>query len=334
MLDAERGWAITSKDRIVFTSDGGVHWKNVTPNYPAMANQQSVVAAFLTASSAWVAVSSADATTIVIFRTTDTGQTWQEMTIQTTSGTVAQITFVTSQDGWLLSKHAVSEYAETLELFRTADGGRTWSKVASALAASIDTPPRGQLPFSGRKSGLSFLNVTTGWVTGSVPVDGYILLYRTRDGGSTWYPQSLSLSPTEAASQLSILPPSFFNATDGILPVSFDTGNGVSLDVYVTHDGGTTWQGTTPLAASASTIDFIDVNHGWASDGTFLYVSSDGGQHWTRLSPSGSFQHITDLDFVSTDLGWAIGATGSNVSTLLKTVDGGHTWAVIPYTIS
>ncbi len=235
MLDAETGWAMTGKDRIVRTTDGGIHWKNVTPNYPATANQQSVVAAFLTASSAWIAVSSGDATTTVIFRTTNAGQTWQETTIQTNIGIVAQINFVTSQDGWLLSKHAVSENAETVELFRTTDGGRTWDKVASALASSSDTPPAGHLPFSGSKSGLSFLNATTGWVTGRVPVDGYTLLYRTHDGGSTWYPQSLPLSPSEASSQLSILPPSFFNDTDGILPVSFDTGNGANLDVYVTH---------------------------------------------------------------------------------------------------
>ena len=358
MLDAQTGWAMTDTNRILRTTDGGVHWKNVTPTYPTSVTGQNVAADFLTASSAWVAlsgidttgqgdnrarkppssvwvgVSGANATTIVIFRTTDAGQTWQQTTIQASGGIVTQVNFVTAQDGWLMSKHPVSESTETLELFRTTDGGRTWVKIASALAASLDVPPPGQLPFSGSKSGLSFLNATTGWVTGRVPANGYTLLYRTRDGGSTWYRQSLPLSPTEASSQLSILPPLFFNATDGILPVSFDTGNGANLDVYVTHDGGSTWTGTSPLTASARTTDFIDVDHGWASDGTLLYVTSDGGQQWMKLAPGGSFQHVKELDFVSNDIGWAIGATASNAPTLLKTVDGGHTWMVIPYTIS
>ena len=136
---------------------------------------------------------------------------------------------------------------------------------------------------------MSFLNATTGWVTGRVPVNGYSLLYRTYDGGATWYPQSLPLSPTERSSQLSLLPPLFFNATDGILPVSFDMGKGASLDVYVTHDGGTTWKGTTPLTAAASTADFIDVDHGWASDGTLLYVTGDSGKQWTRFPRVGVF---------------------------------------------
>lgn len=332
MLDAQIGWALTDKGRIVRTTDGGIHWKNVTPKQLPPPTRMSVVAEFLTASNAWVAISGADRTTTVIFRTTDAGQTWQETSIHT--GIVAQLTFINAQDGWMLSKHAISENAETAEVFHTTDGGKTWVKVSSALASSLDIPPPGHLPFGGSKSGLRFLNATNGWLTGRVPIDGHVLLYRTRDGGVTWNPQSLPLSPTEASSQLSILPPLFFGTTDGILPVSFDTGNGVSLDVYVTHDGGATWRGTSPLRAAATTADFIDVSHGWASDGTLLYVTSDGGQHWTKLSPGGDFQHVTQLDLVSSDIGWAIGAIGSKTPSLLKTVDGGHTWTVIPYTIS
>jgi photosystem II stability/assembly factor-like uncharacterized protein len=358
MLDTQTGWAVTDENRVLRTTDAGVHWKNITPGYPTSMARQRIATDFLTASGAWVAVSGIDKTgqgddrareqpsgpwvpvsgagagTIVIFRTTDAGQTWQQTTIQTSGVLETQINFFTAQRGWLLSKHPVSESAETLELFRTTDGGSTWLKIAIAPASSLDIPPPGKLPFSGRKSGLSFLNATTGWVTGRVHGNGYLLLYRTDDGGATWYPQSLPLSPTERSSQLSILPPLFFTAADGILPVSFDTGKGASLDVYVTHDGGTTWRGTTTLTALAGTADFIDVDHGWASDGTLLYVTNNGGKRWNTLSPGGSFHHIMYLDFVSSDIGWAIGATAAGAPTLLKTKDGGHFWTAIPYSIS
>ena len=330
MFDTQTGWAVTGKGRIVRTIDGGVHWRDVTPKYPAtlpLQAQQSVVADFLTSAIAWIAASDADAATTLIFRTSDGGQTWQNTTIQTAVAT--QIIFIDSQHGWVLSKNPVLASAETVEIFRSTDGGGTWAMVSAAYAASTDTPPPGQLPFGGTKTGLGFLDATTGWVTGSSPIKGYILLYTTHNGGSKWYPRTLPLSPEEASSHLSISPPLFFNATDGLLPVTFDTGNSSSIDFYVTHNGGTTWKGTTPVVASASASSFIDVNHGWASDGTNLYMTSDGGHNWTELSPGANFMNVSRLDFVSSDIGWAIGSTANGSPSLLKTVDDGRTWTVI-----
>jgi photosystem II stability/assembly factor-like uncharacterized protein len=331
MFDAQKGWAVTGKGRIVQTTDGGVHWKDVTPRYPSSGSRQKVVADFLKFSSAWVAVSDTAAdgtTTVVVFRTSDGGRTWQDTTIQQTSS-ISQITFVDAQHGWMLSKQADLASAEAVAILGTNDGGKTWAMVSAALASSIDIPPPGQLPFGGTKTGLGFLDATTGWMTGSSPVNGYLLLYTTHDGGSKWYPQTLQLSPEEASSHLSISPPLFFNTTDGLLPVTFDTENGSSIDFYVTHDGGRTWNRTTPVVASAGIWDFIDMNYGWASDGTHLYVTSDGGHQWTKLSPGANFKNISRLDFVSRDIGWAIGSTANNYPSLLKTVDGGHTWTVI-----
>jgi photosystem II stability/assembly factor-like uncharacterized protein len=330
MVDTGIGWAVTDKGHILRTIDGGVHWKDVTPKYPPtfpIPIQQSVVTNFLGSSFAWAAVSNADAAATLILRTSDGGQTWQNTIIPTS--TVVQITFVDFQHGWILSKRPVATYAETIDVFRSTDGGRTWGKVASAFASSLDIPPPGQLPFSGMKTGLGFLNATTGWVTGSYPVNGYILLYATHDGGSRWDPQKLPLSPKEASAHLSLSPPMFFNATDGLLPVSFDTDSGSSLDIYVTHDGGTTWKGTTPVVALAGVSAFIDVDHGWASDGNLLSMTGDGGQSWTKLSTSTNFKNVSGLDFVSSTIGWAIASTGTSSSSLLKTVDGGLTWTVI-----
>ncbi len=331
MVDTQTGWAVTGKGRIVRTTDGGVHWKDVTPKYPSslpLADQQSVVADFLTSSMSWIAVSNADAAATLLFRTSDGGQTWQKTTIPT--AIVTQITFIDSQHGWVLSKNPVSASAETVEVYSSTDGGGNWAMVSAAYAASTDTPPPGQLPFGGTKTGLGFLNATTGWATGSfLTVKGYILLYATHDGGSKWYPQTLPLSSEEASSHLSISPPLFFTATDGLLPVSSDTENGSSIDFYVTQDGGASWKGTSPVVALASDSDFIDVNHGWASDGTHLYMTSDGGQTWTKLSPGANFKNVSRLNFVSSDTGWAIGSTADNLPSLLTTVDGGHTWTVI-----
>jgi photosystem II stability/assembly factor-like uncharacterized protein len=331
MADTNTGWAVTGKGRIVQTTDGGVHWKDISPHYPSTRGQQKVVADFLTFSSAWVAVSDTAAdgtTTVVVFRTSNDGRTWQDTTIQQISP-IFQITFVDAQHGWMLSKQTDLAPAEAVTILRTNDGGKTWAMVSAAYAASTDTPLPGRLPFGGAKTGLGFLDGTTGWVTGSSPVNGYLLLYATHDGGATWYPQPLLLSPEEKSSHLSISPPLFFTATDGLLPVTFDTGNGSSLDFYGTHDGGRTWNATTPVVASAGIWDFIDMFHGWASDGTHLYTTNDGGHQWTKLSTSANFKNVSRLDFVSSDIGWAIGSIANSSPSLLKTMDGGKTWAVI-----
>jgi photosystem II stability/assembly factor-like uncharacterized protein len=160
------------------------------------------------------------------------------------------------------------------------------------------------------------------------------LLYRTTDGGGTWHPQSLALSPDERSAQLSIMPPEFFTLTDGILPVSAETENSSHFNAYVTQDAGATWQKTTPLMIRATVVDFIDMKHGWVSDGTQLYATDDGGLHWTSLSAHLSWHGISQLDFVTSESGWAIGSVQTNDLSLLKTSDGGRTWTVIPWVMA
>ncbi len=326
MMDAQMGWALTDKEHLVRTVDGGGHWHDVSPQALLHAVPTSIVTDFLTASLAWVAFSSSDDETTRIFQTSDSGQMWRETTVPT--GVVAQITFLNPQVGWLLSKHAVSENAETAEIFRTTNGGKTWTSIATVLASSADLPAPGHLPFSGKKTGMSFLNAMSGWMAGSVPVNGSTLLYRTNDGGTTWSPQSLELSADEQSALLSITQPVFFSPTEGILPVSANTGSSTQLTFYVTQNGGTSWQRTT--AVMATVWDVLDSKHGWASDGTHLSATSDGGQHWMQLSSPQSLHSLSHLDFVSSDMGWAIGSVQTAGPSLLKTTDGGRTWIVIP----
>jgi photosystem II stability/assembly factor-like uncharacterized protein len=333
MIDLTTGWAL-SEHAVLRTTDGGLQWKNVTPPNTLLTRES--IAEFLTASLTWVATSQANGTTTQVLRTTDGGQTWQQSIVQATF--LRQITFIDSQHGWILSGWgATGGAAEAVSVFRTSDSGKTWRNVSSALPASTDTPPPGHLPFGGQKSGIHFLNVSTGWITGTVVVNDLAWLYVSHDGGSTWYQQSLSLPPGVPSAQLSLISPTFFSVTDGILPVIFSdgvTGRGIATDIYVTHDEGTTWKSTTPLPLAAVAIDFVDRQHGWATDGMIVYRTSDGGQQWIKLSPGATFKQVTSLDFVSSTLGWAIGGQGKNSSLLLKTTDGGQTWTPIPFMIS
>ncbi len=326
MIDATTGWALSGQG-VLRTTDGGLHWQNVSPSNISLTRES--IAEFRTATLAWVGIQQTNAATAQVLRTTDGGKSWQQTAIQ--APFLRQITFIDAQHGWILSSwRPTGGAAEAVSVVRTTDGGKTWQSVSQALFA--DTTPPGHLPYGGQKSGIHFLNASTGWVTGTVTVPHLAWLYITHDGGSTWNQQTLPMPSGVPSAQLSIMSPTFFSATDGILPVTFSdtaTVSSIATDIYVTHDGGATWQNTTPVPAVLSTIDFLDMQHGWATDGTVLYSTSNGGQHWTKLSPNTSFKQVTFLNFVSSTAGLAISQQGNSSSFLLKTADGGQTWTPI-----
>src|SRR5205807_1592793 len=163
MIDTTAGWALSGK-AMLRTTDGGDQWKDVSiPGHPLAPGS---AADFFTASMAWISIPQADQTTSLLFHTSDGGQTWQQSTIQT--GFVRHMTFIDAQHGWLLSgkENAAGVPAEAVSVFQTTDGGKTWQSVSAALFSDV-TPP-GHLPYGGQKSGISFLNASTGWVTGTV----------------------------------------------------------------------------------------------------------------------------------------------------------------------
>lgn len=331
MIDATTGWALAGK-LVLRTTDGGNHWRDITPSRHSIAPASD--ADFSTAFMAWIAIPQVDKTTTQLFYTSDGGRSWQQSTVQ--ARFVRQMTFIDDQHGWILAGNAhAGGAAEIVSVLRTTDSGKTWQSVSGALPSDV-TPPD-HLPYGGQKSGIRFVNASTGWVTGTVTLNNLAWLYVTHDGGLTWHQQTLPMPPGVPLAQLSIMPPTFYSATDGLLPVKFSdltTGRGIATVIYVTHNGGTTWRSTMPIFTTLNASYFIDMQHGWLTDGTNLFVTGDGGQHWAKLTPSANFKHITQIDFVSETTGWALGNQGNGSLTLLKTTDGGQTWTQITPSIS
>src|SRR5262249_40896913 len=141
---------------------------------------------------------------------------------------------------------------------------------------------RGTIPLNGTGKGISFLNASTGWMTAYAGgLTNFFWLYVTRDGGATWHHQALPRPPGETAAEFALVPPVFFNANDGIMTVSVGTMSGDPyVEVYVTHNGGETWQSTTPAPRFIGVwlYTFVDVNDGWIGNPDTLYSTPDGGQ--------------------------------------------------------
>ncbi len=289
--------------------------------------------------------------TPLLFRTVDGGQTWTHATIPA----YGSIYFVDARDGWLMSGRIVLTNGRSCpcgqeeDIYRSTDGGDTWTKVASTRA---DDESSG-LPFAGGKEDITFVDTTTGWITGTRdPGDASNLayLYVTYDGGRTWRLQELPPLPVTVPYHAASPRIQFFTAQDGILSRSYSVPNNVypvafGVVFYVTHDGGATWTPTTPpfatpLTSSSDilqeyqTSSFADVNHGWVvTYGGTLYATSDGGRHWTTIRSPFNRVPVGQIDFISPQVGWAVGQ-GNDFPFLERTADGGHTWAPVKYTIS
>ncbi|MHB0885709.1 MAG: WD40/YVTN/BNR-like repeat-containing protein [Bacillota bacterium] len=317
MLSATTGWGLNGP-LVLRTTDGGSTWYDVTPK----AGGTTVVGSdFADADHGWLAMA-AEPGPLTIYRTADGGKSWSKTTPSvTTIG--AQVQFADANHGWILIHEGVAAGSEGVALLRTQDGGASWTKVNET---DPQHPTPGQLPFGGGKSGFGFSDDKNGWLTGYQPVDGRAYLFSTNDGGATWQPADLALPKDYAHSELSTRPPVFFSSADGLLPVVF-FGPGQPTVFYVTHDGGKTWAPGAPLISTADNglvWGFADIRHGFATDGLHLFATADGGSSWTEVQMNRSLAGVTQLSFVSDQVGWAASDTA-----LLKTTDGGKTWAIV-----
>jgi len=330
MMNASEGWARTwlaggntnTLDELLHTSDGGVHWQNVTPaQYGTLAGENI---SYISGTAAWAEVTN-NANAIAFVRTTDGGKTWQAsaplnqplgMTPPDHAAeNINYVTFLTPDTGWLLvATYNDRETAIGEILYHTTDGGLTWHELASS--ASVDVNASGRLPLPGAYTGLNFINPSTGWIMGSnVNLSGALgdggrpeirqpWLYVTHDGGLTWHVQTLPDTLPIQGSGVGIItyPPQFFSASDGLLTVSSWGPGEIATFVYATHDGGVTWQqngffavflaqnspGTTALEMPRLVTTFANMNVGalWEDSGyqnaNTLATTHDGGQTWTQ----------------------------------------------------
>lgn len=331
MLDPVNGWALTAH-AVLRTSDGGQHWRAVTP--PANAINAASTADFLNYNLAWIAsppfFSNPQGTTrnVTILYTRDGGAHWQTSIIHDQQAVGADRPhFINALEGWIEIGAGAAMSQESVDIFHSLDGGVHWSRIATT-GTGVDTGSG--LSLAGDKTGISFKDSYNGWATAYTPATDHPWLYRTRDGGHTWFRQSLPLMKGFVNSEYNTFPPVFFGNT-GFLPAQVDTLNVRGTVLYVTHDGGNSWTPTQLTGFSANNVYVIDLQHAWAADARWFYETADAGLHWRNVATTPAT--VTALSFADSFNCWAIGFTDSNPPLLLHTSDGGHNWQRISYTI-
>jgi photosystem II stability/assembly factor-like uncharacterized protein len=77
---------------------------------------------------------------------------------------------------------------------------------------------------------------------------------------------------------------------------------------------------------------FSDPRHGWLFAGGKLYMTADGGSHWSDFATDVSLAG-SEFHFIDPLHGWAF-ARDSEQPFLFRTEDGGRTWTALSTTIA
>lgn len=276
-----------------------------------------------------------------VFRTSDGGASWQDVTpSDVVSQTVASTYFLDTSHAWAASPASTDSAPAptTFTVYGTQDGGQTWRQ-SEPIATSGGGP--GQIDFVDAQHGWLMVTLGAGMMHQALAI------YSTADAGMHWQQVALT-SGTEGESTPGSLP--FVCDKSGITFSDTSTGwaggacPGAPLFFYVTHDAGQTWEPVTLPAPAGYPADlyaqcqcavsrptfvtpqvgFVTIQIYEQQPSAALYVTEDGGATWTaRELP------VTQLaggspDFVDANTGWL-----TDGQQLYATHDAGQTWSAV-----
>ena len=274
--------------------------------FRAMSGPYSATYDFITPSLGWALVVEYTtlSTRFFVFKTTDGATHWQKQYVGQAEGDVTYLHFFDTRNGFLYAGLA----------YRSTDGGDHWQRVG----------------VPGRDVSVTFASPTVGWaeVFGTEPSPR---LYGTVDGGQTWTqvgitpPASELLQPVAEGGQTS----RFRASGEGWLGAIHQP----APTVFVTADGGATWQtielyatfgtdyydATVRLIPGTAVVAFLSADNGRPLGAS---ISSDGGASWTGLAfpPVGGVSP-GELTFVDGDHWWLFDS-----GSVYTTDDSGRSW--------
>jgi photosystem II stability/assembly factor-like uncharacterized protein len=224
---------------------------------------------------------------VVIFRTTDGGQSWTRLVdpfnnaLQQSCGKTGMI-FTDAQTGWVTGDCNAVVTGAPPYLYRTTDGGQSWAEV--------------QLPSPDTQKEL-FANQDVGCGTqspahfaekaGVIVVTCYDLpagtqsafVYSTADGGASWRAEPLT-GVYQAAD--------FISAEVGWVLTAKDPNSDGPRDLYATQNAAETLSATKQLNWVGK-FSFVSPQLGWAvaesAEGVALVKTTDAGRSWTEIKP-------------------------------------------------
>ena len=339
-VTADTGWIVGAGGYIRRTTDGGMTWQTQSAGTSRKLNRVH----FVGSRTGWITGGWQDGSSYPLFKTTNSGESWQDLSFGSDCYSCEDIWFADSLNGWIVGQNSsINPFIQ-----HTTNGGTSWNPQSPPL-------PSG----NGPASSVCFPTPLIGWASvSSIYQSPAGTILHTTDGGSTWqaqgatnlhYNYALDAPDTLHAAILSTQvlgtgQGKVFWTTDGGrtwsnhgLP-TYSYGSGCQYrgsdiwvgqeysQVYHSADNGSTfdWQHYAPLWRS---VAWSSADNGWLVTGSnagigFCLRSFDGGATWVRDpdAPGG-----TQVQFLDANRGWML-MEGNNAS-VYRTTDGGLNWA-------
>lgn len=239
-VDEQRGFAgnigpdyfpgVTDDTPLYGTTDGGATWAPVAIEGPAVKG----ICNFTKSSDEHIVGVGRVGGPAFLIKSSDAGATWTSLDLNDDIAMLIDARFTTPEKGIIVGGDALSPAGSHTVILSTEDGGATWSE-------RYRSTQTGELAWK-----ISFPSEEVGYVSVLRQGTGAVVL-KTTDGGETWARLPLTVAPY---------------AAKGIGFITEDIGwvggEGPSLPVYRTADGGATWQEDASLGPYLNRFRFVD----------------------------------------------------------------------------
>jgi photosystem II stability/assembly factor-like uncharacterized protein len=183
---------------------------------------------------------------------------------------------------------------------------------------------------------VSFVDTLTGWIAGDsfdiITDTLFGNIYKTVNGGKNWNKQII------ANDKIGRPHLQFISNENGWCSGRRND----SLFIYNSIDGGVNWNIQYSMFRNLKLIEmnavyFANANKGWAvGDNGLLLRTVDGGKNWIDTFSISNYLDVylkhepfSKVFFVDENIGWAVGGGDSEYGMVIKTTDGGKTWATV-----